>query len=103
VPRWFLGAWAESASSGWVLNRLLVDLWSDGRVSVSSWFEGVLPEGPAAEPFALVWPVDGEDLESLSCYLEDYLRAPFAVYGERGPRVERALLRWRSLRVLPPL
>jgi tetratricopeptide (TPR) repeat protein len=77
-----------------VLDRLIIDLAPDGRVSVSSWLDGELPGAPAAEPFALAWPLDGEALEALRWYLEDYLRAPFGVYGDRGPDVAEALAGW---------
>ena len=39
-------------------------------------------------------PLDDEALEDLRWYLEDYLRAPFGVYEERGPRVQASLPRW---------
>ena len=73
-------------------DRLLVDLGIDGRVSVSTWLDGELPAG--GETFELVWPLQDDALEDLRWYLEDYLRAPFGVYGERGPRVEAALASW---------
>jgi tetratricopeptide (TPR) repeat protein len=76
-----------------VVNRLLVDLDPDGRVSVATWLEGEeLPDrGPSSE---LIWPLDDDALEDLRWYLEDYLRAPFGVYGERGPEVEARLADW---------
>jgi tetratricopeptide (TPR) repeat protein len=78
---------------GAVTDRLLVDLAADGRVSVSMWLDGELPS-PVGEPFELVWPLNADDLEDLRWYLEDYLRAPFGVYGERGPRVAAKLTNW---------
>jgi tetratricopeptide (TPR) repeat protein len=77
---------------GAVTDRLLVDLGPDGRASVGIWLEGQLPE--PGEPGTLAWPLDDDALEDLRWYLEDYLRAPFGVYGERGPRVEAALAGW---------
>ncbi|MGH3693749.1 MAG: tetratricopeptide repeat protein [Pseudonocardiaceae bacterium] len=74
-------------------DRLLVDVGADGRVSVSTWLDGELPS-PAGEPAALVWPLDADALEELRWYLEDYLRAPFGVYEERGPRVAARLPAW---------
>ena len=68
-------------------DRLFVDLTPDGRVSVGSWLEGELPGGVAGEPCALAWPLDADALEDLRWYLEDYLRAPFGVYEDRGPAV----------------
>ncbi|WP_143204108.1 CHAT domain-containing protein, partial [Streptomyces kebangsaanensis] len=42
----------------------------------------------------LNWPLDAEALEDLRWYLEDYLRAPFGVYGDRGPDIARRLPEW---------
>ena len=67
-------------------DRLLVDLDGDGRVSVGTWLDGELPA--TGEPCELAWPLDDEALEDLRWYLEDYLRAPFGVWEDRGPRVE---------------
>lgn len=75
-------------------DRLLVDLGADGRVSVSTLLDGEFLPTPAGEPFELVWPLDTDALEDLRWYLEDYLRAPFGVYGERGPQVEGRLTTW---------
>lgn len=77
-----------------VTERLLVDLRDDGLVQVSSW--------PAREQFPravgdaveLVWPLADEDLADLRWYLEQYLRLPTAVYGERGARVAERLPQW---------
>lgn len=41
--------------------------------------------------FELAWPLDDDALADLQWYLEDYLAAPFGVYGERGPQVEARL------------
>ena len=54
-------------------------IWVDGRVSVGTWLDGELPA--TGEPCQLAWPLDGDALEDLRWYLEDYLRAPFGVYG----------------------
>lgn len=70
-----------------------MDVSTDGRVSVSIWLDGELPS-PAGEPAALVWPLDADALEELRWYLEDYLRAPFGVYEDRGPRVAAQLPAW---------
>jgi hypothetical protein len=78
---------------GAVTDRLLVDLGADGWVSVSTWPDGELPS-PVGEPFELAWPLNADALEDLRWYLEDYLRAPFGVYGERGPRVAGRLADW---------
>ncbi|MGH3822348.1 MAG: tetratricopeptide repeat protein [Pseudonocardiaceae bacterium] len=74
-------------------DRLLVDVGADGRVSVSTWLDGELPNS-VGKPGELVWPLDADALEELRWYLEDYLRAPFGVYGERGPRVAAQLTAW---------
>jgi hypothetical protein len=74
--------------------RLLVDLQADGRVQVSSWPAGELFPRPAGDAAELVWPLSDEDLADLRWYLEQYLRLPTAVYGERGARVAAELPRW---------
>jgi hypothetical protein len=42
----------------------------------------------------LTWPLDEDALEDLRWYLEDYLTAPFGVYGDRGSAVEARLADW---------
>jgi tetratricopeptide (TPR) repeat protein len=76
-----------------VTDRLLVDLGADGRMLVSTWLDGELPS-PVGEPGEVVWPLDADALEELRWYLEDYLRAPFGVYEERGPKVAAQLRAW---------
>jgi tetratricopeptide (TPR) repeat protein len=73
-------------------DRLLVDLDGNGRVSVGMWLDDDLPQ--MGTPHELAWPLDDEALEELRWYLEDYLRAPFGVYGERGQRIEAVLPEW---------
>ncbi len=64
-----------------------------GRVRVSWQAAGQLrPEGGGWEPFES--PLSGEDLEDLRWYLEDYLRAPYAVYEDRGKEIEGRLGAW---------
>jgi tetratricopeptide (TPR) repeat protein len=75
------------------VDRLLVDFDMAGRVSVSTWLDGEVP-GAVDEPVELAWPLDAGELEDLRWYLEDYLRAPFGVYGERGSQVADRLLAW---------
>lgn len=76
-----------------VTDRLLVDVTGDGNVSVSPWLSDQMPE-PSGPPGTLVWPLDDEALADLRWYLEDYLRAPYGVYQERGARVGGALPGW---------
>ena len=72
--------WPVRSWLGWgwgVPDRLLVDLAGDGWAGVLSWPDGGLPEEVSRGPLA--WPLDGEALEDLRWYLEDYLLAPFGV------------------------
>jgi tetratricopeptide (TPR) repeat protein len=46
------------------------------------------------EPSVLAWPLDAEVLEDVRWYLEDYLRAPFGVWQDRGPAVRDRLAGW---------
>ena len=73
-------------------DRLLVDLGDDGRVGVLSWPAGGLPEDVSRGD--LEWPLDGDALEDLRWYLEDYLLAPFGVWEERGPAIRARLAAW---------
>jgi tetratricopeptide (TPR) repeat protein len=77
-----------------VTNRLLVDVTDDGHVSVSAWPSSDLYPQPAGPPAQLVWPLDDEALAELRWYLEDYLRAPYGVYQERGARAAGRLPGW---------
>jgi tetratricopeptide (TPR) repeat protein len=77
---------------GVVPDRLVVDLVGDGQAEVLSWPDGGLPERVARVPLA--WPLDGEVLEDLRWYLEEYLLAPFGVWEERGPAVRGRLAGW---------
>ena len=54
-----------------------------------------MPELVARAPLA--WPLDGDALEDLRRYLEDYLRAPFGVWEQRGPAIQGRLARWGDL------
>ena len=73
-------------------DRLVVDLGGDGRAAVQSWPDGGLLKEVAQAP--LVWPMDGDALEDLRWYLEDYLLAPFGVWEEHGPAVQEKLAGW---------
>jgi tetratricopeptide (TPR) repeat protein len=76
-----------------VADRLLVDLDADGQVTV-----GVAPtDGGLFETVSqerLEWPLDDGALEDLRWYLEDYLRAPFGVWEDRGPQIQGRLAEW---------
>jgi tetratricopeptide (TPR) repeat protein len=88
-----VGLFALAGFGGGVVpDRLVVDLGGDGRAGVLSWPDGGLPE----EVFrgVLAWPLDGEALEDLRWYLEDYLLAPFGVWEDRGPAVRGKLAAW---------
>ncbi|WP_410587126.1 tetratricopeptide repeat protein [Amycolatopsis sp. lyj-23] len=42
----------------------------------------------------LTWPLDADHHEDLRWYLEDYLRAPYGVYEDRGSRIAQRLPEW---------
>ncbi|MBT2482474.1 tetratricopeptide repeat protein [Streptomyces sp. ISL-94] len=42
----------------------------------------------------LTWPLDTQSLDDLCWYLEEYLRAPFGVYSDRGPQIAGQLPGW---------
>jgi tetratricopeptide (TPR) repeat protein len=77
-----------------VTDRLLVDLDTDGQVTVSvlDGAAGGLPQSGGS--FPLAWTLDTADAEELRWYLEDYLRAPYGEYQERGERVAARLAEW---------
>lgn len=56
-------------------DRLVVDLGTDDQVMVQTWLDGELPEPVARAPLAC--QLDGQALEDLHWYLEDYLQTPF--------------------------
>ncbi len=74
-------------------DRLLVDLDASGRVTVGVQRGEELPDFAGA-PFELSWPLDGDELEDLRWYLEDYLRYPYGADGARGERIAASLPRW---------
>ncbi|WP_330262019.1 CHAT domain-containing protein [Streptomyces sp. NBC_00539] len=75
-------------------DRLLVECEADGLVTVREWPSGELYPMVAAQAASLRWPLDKHDLAELRWYLEQYLRAPFGVYGDRGSAVETQLPVW---------
>ena len=76
------------------MDRLVVDVGTDGRVGVSVQWDGMAVAEAAGEPVEWASPLGVDELEDLRWYLEDYLRVPFAVYEQRGARVEAALAGW---------
>ncbi|WXK63356.1 CHAT domain-containing protein [Nonomuraea sp. N2-4H] len=77
-----------------MLDRLLVDIGADGRVSVAVWLAGEQFPKPVGDPVEVSWPLDEQELEDLRWYLEDYLRYPFAVYSDRGSDIAAKLPVW---------
>ena len=73
-------------------DRLVVDLSGDGQVAVSASPDGGFAEEVSRVPLA--WPLDGDALEDLRWYLEDYLLAPYGVWEDRGPDVQQKLADW---------
>jgi tetratricopeptide (TPR) repeat protein len=73
------------------VDRLIVDI-DSGAADVSLWLEDEVPR--YVDSVELIWPLAAEDGESLRWYVEDFLRAPFGVYEERGPRIEGSLRDW---------
>lgn len=73
-----------------MLDRLFVEE-ENGQVRVWWQPEGQLrPEAPGEpEPFST--PLTPQELEEFRWYLEDYLRAPYAVYENRGREIEARL------------
>ncbi len=74
-------------------DRLLVDVDADGRLSVSQWLKGELPS-PVGAPVKLKFPLSTVELEDLRWYVEEYLRAPFGVYEQRGAEIAGRLPEW---------
>ncbi|MEU1010977.1 hypothetical protein [Streptomyces sp. NPDC005890] len=74
--------------------RLLLEVADGGRVTVQAWPEGEMIPSRVGEPVTLDHPWDGPVLEELRWYLEEYLRAPYGVYGARGLQVTAELPRW---------
>ncbi|MFE2108484.1 tetratricopeptide repeat protein [Kitasatospora sp. NPDC059463] len=77
-----------------MVERLVLDLHADGRMSVTEWPPGDEVPAPAVDAGWLHRPLGDPALEGLRWYLEDYLRTPFGAYGERGPHTARQLPGW---------
>ncbi|WP_344244472.1 CHAT domain-containing protein, partial [Actinocorallia libanotica] len=67
---------------------------TEGRVSVQVRLAGEEFPTHVVAAREMPWPLGDEDLEDLCWYLEDYLTAPFAVYGEQGEAVRERLATW---------
>jgi len=73
--------------------QLIVDLGEDGTASVST-LAGNAELPAVGMPARLSWPLDGNVLEGLQWYLEDYLTAPYGVYEDKGARIGASLREW---------
>src|SRR6476660_942919 len=79
-------------------HRLQVEELSDGRIAVGLLRSGQSFLEAAGDPVAFNSPFGEAEREDIRWYLEDYLIAPYAVYEERGRRIEARLPDWgRSL------
>ncbi|NDU77934.1 CHAT domain-containing protein, partial [Actinomadura sp. DSM 109109] len=67
---------------------------TDGRVSVQVRLAGEEFASQLVTAREMTSPLDDAALEDLRWYLEDYLTAPFAVYGDRGAAVRDRLAAW---------
>lgn len=76
------------------MHRLLVDQIEDGRIRIGFRRSGQEFDEPPGEPTEFLSPLGSVDLEDLRWYLEEYLAAPFAVYEERGQRIQVKLVEW---------
>lgn len=77
-----------------VADRLLVDVSTDGQVTVTKQIAGSLPDAPVGPPVPLTSPLDADALDDIRWYLEDYLVVPYGVYEDRGDRVADQLKTW---------
>lgn len=75
-----------------MVSRLLVDLDADGLISVGFWQEGTQPINISQAD--LVWPLNDRAVQDLRWYVEEYLRAPFGVWEDRGPQIQAQLASW---------
>src|SRR5215831_1110090 len=75
-------------------HRLIVEELSDGRVAVALQRSGHNFPEAAGDPVLFSSPFGVAEREDIRWYLEDYLIAPYAVYEERGRKVETRLPEW---------
>jgi hypothetical protein len=76
------------------MHRLRVEELSDGRVAVALQRSGQMYFEAAGDPLPFSSPLGEAEREDLRWYLEDYLIAPYAVYEERGRKIEERLPEW---------
>lgn len=75
-------------------HRLTIRDEGEGRLGVYLRRAGQEFDEPVGAPFAFAFPLDAAAREELRWYLEDYLLSPFAVWEERGQRIEGQLDGW---------
>ncbi|MER5756028.1 SAV_2336 N-terminal domain-related protein [Streptomyces sp. NPDC002088] len=83
-----------SAAAPQQADRLLLHVSTPGALRVTWWPAGSVQPAWVSDTVEMTWPLQGHELEELRWYLEEYLRAPFGVYGERGPQVAAQLQSW---------
>jgi tetratricopeptide (TPR) repeat protein len=75
------------------MDRLIVDVDAGGVMSVATFLAGgELPT--VVDSGRMMSPLSDAALEDLRWYLEDYLRAPYGVWADRGADIERQLAGW---------
>ncbi|MGB8841681.1 MAG: hypothetical protein WCC64_11480, partial [Aliidongia sp.] len=74
-------------------NRLILEDLPDGGVQVSFRRAGQDFE-EKSDPVPFATPFTAEEREDLRWYLEDYLKAPYAVYEQRGQVIQEKLPVW---------
>src|SRR5215467_12979744 len=77
-----------------MINRLIVEELSDGRVAVALQRSGQSFAEAAGDPVPFNSPFGVAEREDIRWYLEDYLIAPYAVYEESGRKIEARLPEW---------
>jgi tetratricopeptide (TPR) repeat protein len=73
--------------------RLIVEE-QGGSMRVSLHREGQIAPEPSGDWIPFDTPLRPEELEEIRWYLESYLPAPYAVWEERGSRIQRELKDW---------
>jgi hypothetical protein len=73
-------------------DRLIIDIGDSDVALLTVWRDGELQA--AAVPVAFRRPLAAGELDELRWYLEDYLRAPYGAYRDRGERIAAAIQNW---------